>query len=288
MKLADNLYGQFEIELVLADLLYSTPVQRLRNVHQGGAIFLVNPAINHTRYQHSVGVMYLVKWLGGSMEEQIAALLHDASHTAFSHVADYIFENLNEDYHESIFEDVIVQSEVPAILKRHGYSIDILFNQQHKILEQPLPALCADRVDYTLRDLYHAGLITLAEVKCFLTQLVLQDDKIALLSGGSALWISNKFLQLNNNYFKKPEHVYANIKMAGLLKYALQNGVINTGDLLKDDFDVLALLMKDTECNISLEDIKSMSRFKHFAAEHATALFKKRELHPAVLYSASA
>ncbi len=36
--------------------------------------------------------MMLVNRLGGSLEEQIAALLHDVSHTAFSHVIDYVLE----------------------------------------------------------------------------------------------------------------------------------------------------------------------------------------------------
>ena len=37
--------------------------------------------------------MLLIKKLGGSVEEQIAGLLHDVSHTAFSHVIDYVFDN---------------------------------------------------------------------------------------------------------------------------------------------------------------------------------------------------
>ncbi|AYL96597.1 HD domain-containing protein [Mucilaginibacter celer] len=282
MKLSDILYGEFEIEPVLTHLLNSTPVQRLKKVHQGGAIFLVDPAINHTRYEHSVGVMYLVKKLGGSMEEQIAALLHDVSHTAFSHVADYIFENINEDYHEGIYQDVIMQSEIPGILKKHGFCYDILFREDYNILEQPLPGLCADRVDYTLRDLFHAGLIGIKDVHHFLTQLVLQDGKMALRSVEAAEWIRDKFTELNNDYFKKPEHVYANIKLAGLLKNALEKGIIKKSDLLKDDFEVLARLKTDPDSNRKLEDIKSMARFKQFAVAGATQRFKRRELHPAI------
>lgn len=50
----------------------------------------MNKEWNVTRFDHSVGVMLLVKKLGGSVEEQIAGLLHDVSHTAFSHVVDYV------------------------------------------------------------------------------------------------------------------------------------------------------------------------------------------------------
>lgn len=283
MKISDILYGEFEIEPVLTELLNSAPVQRLKNVHQGGAIFLVDATIKHTRYEHSVGVMYLVKHLGGSIEEQVAALLHDVSHTAFSHVADYIFDNANEDYHESIFKEVVIKSEIPAILKKHGFDLDILFKQDHSILEQPLPGLCADRVDYTLRDLFHAKLISIDDVHHFLTQLVLQDGKMALRSVEAAEWIRIKFTELNNDYFKKPEHVYANIKLAAVLQNALDKGIIKKSDLLKDDFEILALLKSHSESKRQLEDIKSMARFKQFAVAGASDRFKRRELHPAIL-----
>lgn len=72
------------------------------------------------RYDHSVGVMLLIRMLGGTLEEQIAGLLHDVSHTAFSHVADYVFENRDEDYHEIIFRSVVESSEYLLFLKSIG------------------------------------------------------------------------------------------------------------------------------------------------------------------------
>ena len=46
-----------------------------------------------TRYEHSVGVMLLARRVGGGLREQVAALLHDVSHTAFSHVIDHVFHD---------------------------------------------------------------------------------------------------------------------------------------------------------------------------------------------------
>ena len=48
------------------------PTTDAKKIHQGGALFLVNPVINQTRFEHSVGVMLLIKKLGGSLKEQIA------------------------------------------------------------------------------------------------------------------------------------------------------------------------------------------------------------------------
>lgn len=77
--------------------------------------------------------MLLIKKLGGSVEEQIAGLLHDVSHTAFSHVIDYVFHNEGESYHEEIFSSVVKNSEIPAILSKYGYNYeDILLDDSFK------------------------------------------------------------------------------------------------------------------------------------------------------------
>ena len=117
MEISDVIYGHHHIDGVLEELIKSAPVQRLKGIYQGGASFLVNQKWNVTRYEHCIGVMLLIKKLGGTIEEQIAGLLHDVSHTAFSHVVDVVFENQAEDYHENIFQQVIVHSEIPDILK---------------------------------------------------------------------------------------------------------------------------------------------------------------------------
>ncbi|AIE78503.1 Deoxyguanosinetriphosphate triphosphohydrolase [Bacillus cereus] len=86
MIISDVLYREFEVDQIVEELIVSKSVQRLKGMHQNGASYLINGKWNVTRFDHSVGVMLLIKKLGGSVEEQIAGLLHDVSHTAFSHV----------------------------------------------------------------------------------------------------------------------------------------------------------------------------------------------------------
>ena len=71
MRIEDKIYGEFEVEGVLEELINTKVVQRLKNIHQGGASYLVNPNWNVTRYDHSVGTMIFIKIIGGSLEEQI-------------------------------------------------------------------------------------------------------------------------------------------------------------------------------------------------------------------------
>ena len=121
MKIKDDIYGDFEIEGVLEELINTKKFQRLKNIHQGGASYLVNPNWNVTRYEHSVGTMLLIKKMNGTIEEQIAGLLHDISNTAFSHVVDFALNKSNEDYHEEIYEKIIEHSGIPEILIKHGF-----------------------------------------------------------------------------------------------------------------------------------------------------------------------
>ena len=69
MKIKDDIYGDFEIEGVLEELINTKEFQRLKNIHQGGASYLVNPNWNVTRYEHSVGTMLLIKKMNGTIEE---------------------------------------------------------------------------------------------------------------------------------------------------------------------------------------------------------------------------
>src|SRR4051794_33593470 len=159
----DALWGPVELgEPVLAELVRSAPVQRLRGINQAGAGFYLFPEQRRsTRFEHSIGVMGLLSLLGAPLEERVAGLLHDVPHTAFSHTADVVFPNDERNYHERFHEAVIMQSGVPGILQRHGVPLRAALEPAlYPYLEQPLPDLCADRVDYALRDALALGKIT--------------------------------------------------------------------------------------------------------------------------------
>lgn len=119
MIIHDSIYGIFETNQLLEELINTSTVQRLKNIHQGGASYLVNPKWNVTRYEHSIGTMIFISMMSGSIEEQIAGLLHDISHTAFSHVIDFALDNKKEDYHEEVFNHVVENSQIPNILKKY-------------------------------------------------------------------------------------------------------------------------------------------------------------------------
>lgn len=61
MIIKDILYGEFQVEDIFEILINTKEIQRLKKIHQGGASFLVNPKLNITRYDHSIGTMLLIR-----------------------------------------------------------------------------------------------------------------------------------------------------------------------------------------------------------------------------------
>lgn len=244
MRINDSIYGEFEVEKVFEELINTKEVQRLKNIHQGGACYLVNPKWNISRYDHSVGTMLFIRMMGGSVEEQIAGLLHDISHTAFSHVIDFVLDNIEDSYHEDIFEKIVEKSDIPRILTDYGYDYkDIIYNQEKwTILERSAPALCADRVDYTLRDMCTYGYVSLTAIKRFLEDLAIVDDEIVIKSIAGAEWFVNTYYKEVIGFFMNPLNVYSNDRLSKAVKLALSLNEIILEDLLEDDNYILNLL----------------------------------------------
>ncbi|PES31195.1 HD domain-containing protein [Bacillus cereus] len=248
MIISDVLYGEFEVDQVVEELISSKSMQRLKGIHQNGASYLMNEKWNVTRFDHSVGVMLLVKKLGGSVKEQIASLLHDVSHTAFSHVIDYVFDNEDESYHEEIFSFVVKNSEIPAILAKYGYNYEdiLLDDSKWTLLERSAPELCADRVDYTLRDMYTYEYVSLEEVHSFLEDVIAVDGKMVVQSVEMAEWFTETYYKEVIDFFMEPMNIYGNDMLAKTLKVALHKRIIHADDFLLEDEELISKLQ---QCN---------------------------------------
>ncbi|QWG43847.1 HD domain-containing protein [Bacillus mycoides] len=272
MIISDVLYGEFEVDKVLEELILSKSVQRLKGVHQAGASYLMNEKWNVTRFDHSVGAMLLIKKIGGSVEEQIAGLLHDVSHTAFSHVIDYVFDNENESYHEEIFSAVVKNSEIPAILSKHGYNYEdiLLDDSKWTLLERSAPELCADRVDYTLRDMYTYGYISLEEAQNFLDDLIAVNGKMVLQNIEIAEWFTKTYYKEVIDFFMKPLNIYGNDMLSKTLKLALHKKIIHPDDFLLEDHELISKLQlcKDQEVDALLRKVHPSIEIKEDRNEY--------------------
>lgn len=238
MIIKDAVYGRTEIgDPVLIELIKSAPMQRLKGVSQAGFPRNVQrpPLPFYYRYEHCVGVMLLLRKLNASLEEQTAGLLHDVSHTAFSHTIDAALGDYSKQgYQDSAHKRYVKSTIIPKILARHGFDVDRVTNiESYPLLERPAPALCADRVDYTLRDLRYS--VDPHEVDFLVAGLTVVNDEIIFKSKKHAKLFGVDYLKCQNSQWAQPTHVAKAYFLANLLKKATDKGILRKSDIFKTD-----------------------------------------------------
>lgn len=237
MEYVDRIYGAFTIdEPVVVELIKSRPLERLKEVNQYGASFYRFPHLNTSRFEHSVGVYYILRRLGASVLEQIAGLLHDAPHTAFSHVSDVVFGDASQAFHEKFREKIIFESEIPRILHAHGFSVWKLLNKDHfKLAERELPDLCADRIDYFFRDCVTDKQLDLVDARAMLNDMTVHENEIVFQSVKLATQFTTTYREANAKLWAHPLQSALYYLLASAMKLAFEEGVINFDDLFTTD-----------------------------------------------------
>lgn len=166
----DPVFGFINIrsELIF-DLIEHPYFQRLRRIKQLGLSYLVYPGANHTRFEHALGAVHLMrsaigilrlKGLEISDEEAdaatIAILLHDIGHGPFSHALEntvvqgiphekislLLMEELNRQFEGKL--------ELAISIFKDQYSRHFL----HQLVSSQLDM---DRLDYLSRDSFFSG-----------------------------------------------------------------------------------------------------------------------------------
>lgn len=255
MKYIDQLYGEFEItEPAILELVNCSSLQRLKDIDQGGYRPLwVKPDVDvgeydHSRFAHSLGVYLLLRKYGAPLKEQIAGLIHDVSHSAFSHCIDYVLESGSEKEHshqDSLFDSFVRKTEIPEIIDRYGFDLEyILDDENFPLKEKNLPDLCADRIDYSLRTAAIFGELKKEDKDYFLENLTTKSNNWVFKNFESARKYAELFLKLNKEYYAGLPSALMFRAVGDCLKHALQKNYISEDDLYTTDKVVLEELQK--------------------------------------------
>jgi len=176
-EVQDPVYGYIYITEAEKTIIDSYPLQRLHRLKQLAGAEYVYPAANHTRFEHSLGVMYLAglacensnlaEYL--SKEEvqtvRLAGLLHDVGHGPFSHIYEHLLVKLNKT-HEDLTQWIIEKSEIRDKLRKLGQdpntvaelAVGELPSQGKAFANQIIQsAFDVDKLDFVVRDTYHTG-----------------------------------------------------------------------------------------------------------------------------------
>ena len=249
LKYNDRVYGQIEIEEpVIIELLETQALKRLKGVDQAGYFEPYFPGSQHSRFEHSLGDWWLLKKFGARTKEQIAGLIHDVSHSVFSHCIDYVMEEGSEqdhNYQDNIFKQYIFQTEIPVVLKKYGFSPEYIAEESNfPLQEKELPDLCADRLDYSLRGLVAYGEAAAEDVRKILNNLTIIDNYWVFKNKEVAEQYARWYLALNRKYYSGIQTAVMFRTTADYLKHALNKKYITHSDLYTTDDYVLNKINK--------------------------------------------
>lgn len=153
---------------LIYDIIEHPVFQRLRRIKQLGLSYLVFPGANHSRFEHALGAVHLMRQAvsvlrmkGHDITEEeadsvtAAILLHDIGHAPFSHVLENTLVDIS---HEKISLMLMNQLNL-----EFGGKLDMaiaIFTNQYKkqFLHQLVSGqLDMDRLDYLNRDSFFTG-----------------------------------------------------------------------------------------------------------------------------------
>ncbi len=244
MRWNDRVYGEVSIDdPALLALIARPTFQRLRGIRQAGPSAISYAFKDVTRYEHSLGVHILLRRLGAGPTECLAGLLHDISHTAFSHAVDFLFTSDEQDHHESLKPEFLRRPDMVAALAALGHRPEEFFDDSvFPLLERPLPWLCADRLDYFFRDSIACRVSTPDLVSTFLDSLVVVDQTIAFNEVDVARLAADRFAEMNRDWWASDVESFIYNEFADALREGFALGVLTRADLFADDAHVLACL----------------------------------------------
>ncbi len=132
--LRDSLYDLVPLSAEAARLLASGPMLRLDGIQQLGFVSRIWPGARHSRLEHSIGVMHLMREALAQLRARgiefddeaartgiAAALLHDVGHYPFSHAIEELGGPVQA--HEEVGRRLVLGDEIAALL-RNDWRVD--------------------------------------------------------------------------------------------------------------------------------------------------------------------
>lgn len=194
-RFRDPIHGYIEVSPLELKIIDSASFQRLRGIHQLALTHLIYHGAEHTRFGHSLGVMYLASrafdtvvaknpGIFSDAEKEwyrqilrLIALTHDLGHPPFSHASESILAQGLE--HEDFTEKIIKQTVIADYINEIGQTLISKYGNSYAITPELISdiylgrrvdnphfiflrkfmdsELDCDKMDYLLRDSYYCG-----------------------------------------------------------------------------------------------------------------------------------
>lgn len=175
-EITDPVHKNIKFTAIEKEIIDTSIFQRLRRIRQLAGAHLVYPGALHSRFEHSLGSMFLSGLAGQTLYEKgyfgdidiiqklrLAALLHDIGHGPFSHLFEEVLTYSENYTHEDLGQKIILKSMISDILTKYGFDPSEISNLsfgKHNVnyLNEIISGgLSVDLMDYLPRDSYFSG-----------------------------------------------------------------------------------------------------------------------------------
>ena len=283
-----TLCSDIPAELMIMELIDSSPFQRLRRIRQLGPAFLTFHGAESSRFTHSLGVFQIARKalkkllvIDPTLKEYegvlyAAALLHDIGHAPLSHAGEDMFGIKHELWSSYLIKN---HPEIKKILEKYNPSTaikvaDLIEKGQidKSIIKSLISSqLDCDRLDYLIRDSYSTGtsygLLDLERILKALT--IAPDGDLAIHPKG--LMAVEHYLVLRNLMYRS---VY-NHRINEICSWILEKIIslareLGPKDIWADKIMAEWLWSKDhidINAYISNDDIRTIYHFQIWAEE---------------------
>lgn len=263
LLIRDPIHGSIKIETEEEKKVLDSPFfQRLRYISQLSGAQMVYPSATHTRFAHSLGVMYLAGLYARALlkddEERIsairlAAMLHDIGHGPYSHqFDDAVYSQFYSDVpevasgqimgHDYQRFRILEKMAEENYIKDKTYEMILEIWQDKDLIGAAIVqgVLGADRLDFLIRDSYFCGTQQFGMVPI---DRIIKNSYVVDIDGTERLAYSYKllddlyitlvgrFFMYRNVYFHKAARS-ADIMIQQLLRMAYKP--LNLGDWIND------------------------------------------------------
>lgn len=206
----------------------------------------------YSRYDHSVGCALIVWHFTKDKAAALAALFHDVATPSFSHVIDFLHKDyLVQESTEEKTEEILKSSlELKELLNHYDILLDDIKDYHiYPIADNKTPRLSADRLEYTLSNLYNYGMCTLEEIKMFYDDLMVvknEDNELELCFKTAAAAESFALCALKTAriYVADADRLIMQL-LSEIIEQAIRWHVLQEEELYTDEETVISRLVSD-------------------------------------------
>ena len=233
-----KIYYQEMPEFIKA-LIQTPSLQRLKDIGMNCGVEYTNFAffqniIPYSRYEHSIGVGLIVYHFTHDKKQTVAGLLHDIATPVFAHTIDFYHQDhLKQESTEFDTKKIIEQDQLlVSLLKEYDLTIEEVCNYHlYPLCDNDSPQLSADRLEYTLGNMYSYGFCTLKEIQNIFNDLKVNDlqNEIIFKHEERAHFFTKKMLQCSHVYVMDEDR-YAMEYLSYLIKKGIEKNVVSERD----------------------------------------------------------